>query len=113
MLCSKVICVNVISSVSTTLYEDIASVRQTDTYTWSEAVVVGVNTFPCCIYHRTYGFAYERIDMICDNCRQGTYTKLAIHSNVKSSVHIIVQCFECGYQTIKKENSKRRLESIV
>ena len=51
--------------------------------------------------------------MICDNCRQGTYTKLAIHSNVKSSVHIIVQCFECGYQTIKKENSKRRLESIV
>ena len=41
MLCSKEVCVNVISSVSTTLYEDIASVRQTDTYTWSEAVVVG------------------------------------------------------------------------
>ncbi len=45
--------------------------------------------------------------MLCDNCRQGKYTQLAIHSNVKSSVHIIVQCFKCGYQTIKKQNSKR------
>jgi len=50
--------------------------------------------------------------MECDNCRQGTYTQVAIHSNVKSSVHVIVQCFRCGYQTIKKQNSKRRLESI-
>ena len=95
------------------LYEDIASVRQTDTYTWSEAVVVGVILSPVVLYyHRTYGFAYERTVMICDNCRLGTYTKLAIHSNVKSSVHVIVQCFQCGYQTIKKENSKRRLETI-
>lgn len=51
--------------------------------------------------------------MICDNCRQGEYTKLAIHSNVKSSVLVIVQCFVCGYQTIKKENTKRRLENTV
>lgn len=50
--------------------------------------------------------------MICDNCRQGEYKKLAIHSNVKSSVLVIVQCFECGYQTIKKENTKRRLENV-
>ena len=40
MLCSKV-CVYVNQRVGTVLYEDIASVRQTDTYTWSEAVVVG------------------------------------------------------------------------
>lgn len=50
--------------------------------------------------------------MICDNCRQAEYSKLAIHSNVKSSVLVIVQCFKCGYQTIKKENTKRRLENI-
>jgi len=50
--------------------------------------------------------------MECDNCRQDNYTELAIHSNVKSSVHVIVQCFTCGYQTIKKQNSKRRLDSV-
>ena len=54
----------------------------------------------------------ERNYMICDNCRQGEYKKLAIHSNVKSSVLVIVQCFDCGYQTIKKENTKRRLENV-
>jgi len=50
--------------------------------------------------------------MECDNCRQDNYVELAIHSNVKSSVHVIVQCFTCGYQTIKKQNSKRRLDSV-
>ena len=45
--------------------------------------------------------------MTCDNCRQAQYTKMGIHSNVKSSVLVMVQCFKCGYGTVVKENSKR------
>ncbi len=51
--------------------------------------------------------------MTCDNCRQDEYSKLAIHSNVKSSVHYIVKCWTCGYETVKKINTKLKGESYA
>lgn len=51
--------------------------------------------------------------MTCDNCRQAEYSRLAIHSNVKSSVHYIVKCWACGYETVKKLNTKLKGESYA
>jgi len=94
------------------LCEDIAVFANKRILVRGEATVVGVS---CDIIHTLLKLTTETVAlpyiegtiMLCDNCRNGTYTQLAIHSNVKSSVHVIVQCFECGYQTIKKQNSKR------
>jgi hypothetical protein len=51
--------------------------------------------------------------MICDNCRLDEYKKLAIHSNVKSSVLYIVKCWTCGYETVKKLNTKMKGETYA
>ena len=48
-------------------------------------------------------------DMLCDNCRQNNYTRVGIHSNVKSTVHYMVMCFSCSYRTVKKLSTKRNL----
>jgi len=45
--------------------------------------------------------------MVCDMCYQGTYNRLLIEANVKSSVYHRVQCNTCGYQTVKRSNVKR------
>ena len=48
-------------------------------------------------------------DMLCDNCRQNNYTRVGIHSNVKSTIHYMVMCFSCNYRTVKKLSTKRNL----
>jgi hypothetical protein len=45
--------------------------------------------------------------MVCDMCHQDTYTKLMIEANVKSSVYHRVLCRTCGYQTVKRMNTKK------
>jgi len=45
--------------------------------------------------------------MVCDMCRKGTYLRLMIEANVKSSVYHRVMCRTCGYQTVKRSNVKR------
>ena len=45
--------------------------------------------------------------MVCDMCNQDTYTKLLIEANVKSSVYQRVLCRTCGYQTVKRMNTKK------
>ena len=45
--------------------------------------------------------------MLCDNCKQGNMSVVGQLANVKSSVLNIVQCYTCGYGSVRKANTKR------
>ena len=45
--------------------------------------------------------------MLCDNCRQDKLRVTGTLANVKSSVLNIVQCYTCGYGSVRKANTKR------
>lgn len=45
--------------------------------------------------------------MLCDNCRQDKLRVVSTLANVKSSVLNIVQCYTCGYGSVRKANTKR------
>ena len=65
---------------------------------------VGIKLF---IQIATSTILRERKIMVCDMCHQDTYTKLLIEANVKSSVYHRVLCRTCGYQTVKRMNTKK------
>jgi hypothetical protein len=54
-------------------------------------------------------FISEERVMICDNCKQGKMSVVGQLANVKSSVLNIVKCWTCGYGSVRKLNTKRRL----
>jgi len=47
--------------------------------------------------------------MICDNCGIDEMIVIGQLANVKSSVLNMVKCFACGYGSVRKQSSKRRV----
>ena len=51
----------------------------------------------------------EREYMLCDNCKQDDMIVVGQLASVKSSVLNMVKCWTCGYGSVRKQNTKRRL----
>jgi hypothetical protein len=47
--------------------------------------------------------------MLCDNCKQDDMIVVGQLASVKSSVLNMVKCWTCGYGSVRKQNTKRRL----